>query len=104
MSAEPKVGDDGTISTPGAVDFFRVVNAQVRHCALTHLQHLLPCYTCSKAVPYLAAFATWLVFGTRRPFCCHIVNRDFTYSLSLLHGLSVTLGTILNFFSLLGTM
>ncbi len=29
MSAEPKVADDGTISTPGAVDFFRVVNAQV---------------------------------------------------------------------------
>lgn len=29
MSDEPKVGDDGTISTPGAVDFFRVVNAQV---------------------------------------------------------------------------
>ena len=60
MSAEPKVGDDGTISTPGAVDFFRVVNAQVRHCALAHLQHLLPCYACSKAVPHLAAFATWL--------------------------------------------
>ena len=31
MSAEPKVADDGTISTPGAVDFFRVVNAQVSH-------------------------------------------------------------------------
>ncbi len=52
MSAEPKVGDDGTISTPGAVDFFRVVNAQVRHCAPAHLQQMLPCYACSKAVPH----------------------------------------------------
>jgi hypothetical protein len=59
MSAEPKVGDDGTISTPGAVDFFRVVNAQVRHSALTHLYHLLPCYACSKAVLQLAMFTTW---------------------------------------------
>lgn len=34
MSAEPKVAEDGTISTPGAVDFFRVVNAQVSHVVL----------------------------------------------------------------------
>ena len=57
MSDEPKVGDDGTISTPGAVDFFRVVNAQVRHSALAHLHHLL---ACSKAVAQLAMFPTWL--------------------------------------------
>ena len=29
MSAEPKVADDGTVWTPGAVDFFRIVNTQV---------------------------------------------------------------------------
>lgn len=30
MASEPKVADDGTLWTPGAVDFFRVVNTQVR--------------------------------------------------------------------------
>lgn len=29
MASEPKVADDGTLWTPGAVDFFRVVNTQV---------------------------------------------------------------------------
>ena len=29
MASEPKVSDEGTLWTPGAVDFFRVVNAQV---------------------------------------------------------------------------
>ena len=29
MSTEPKESDDGRVWTPGAVDFFRVVNAQV---------------------------------------------------------------------------
>ena len=36
MSAEPKVAEDGTVSTPGAVDFFRVVNAQVSTTAPPH--------------------------------------------------------------------
>ena len=29
MASEPKMSDEGTLWTPGAVDFFRVVNAQV---------------------------------------------------------------------------
>ena len=29
MASEPKVSEEGTLWTPGAVDFFRVVNAQV---------------------------------------------------------------------------
>ena len=38
MASEPKVSDEGTLWTPGAVDFFRVVNAQVRS-SLSMLRH-----------------------------------------------------------------
>ena len=39
MAAEPKVSDDGRLWTPGAVDFFRVVNAQVGALTLQY-KHL----------------------------------------------------------------
>ena len=33
MKAEPRMAEDGRLWTPGAVDFFRTVNEQVRMCS-----------------------------------------------------------------------